>query len=118
MAIGNETIDEQAEVLRRQDEADHEAEICRMARLMAGFVVEELGASVIPSSLPAHIGAWIRATATHNALLWVHTIPMNPPGNAMIQEWRLNPDGTLNLELRDSSGQTFWRGTFRPVKEG
>ena len=31
--------------------------------------------------------------------------------------WELNPDGTMQLDLRDSSGFTFWRGTFRPAEE-
>jgi hypothetical protein len=86
------------------------------AESFAAAVVEKLSASVIPSSLPARVGDWIRQTAQYNSLLWTHTIPMNPAGTAMIMEWRLNPDGTLNLELRDSTGQTFWRGTFQPVE--
>jgi hypothetical protein len=114
MSIGEETIDEQAEVLRRQDEADDSYEIHEVARLMAGLVVKELRGSVISSSFPAEIGGWIRQTAEHHALLWTHTIPMRPSGTCILTDWRLNPDGTLQLELRDSNGMTFWRGTFRP----
>lgn len=83
---------------------------------IAGLVVEKLRGSVISSSFPAKVGGWIRQTAEHHTLLWTHTIPMNPPGTCLLTDWRLNPDGTLQLELRDSTGLTFWRGTFRPVE--
>ena len=95
----------------------HPADICQLADTVAELVMEKLGASVIPSSFPAEVGDWIRGTTRHSPLLWVHTIPMNPPGTCINMEWRLNPDGTMQLDLRDSSGFTFWRGTFRPAEE-
>ena len=78
-------------------------------------IVERLSASVIPSSFPAEIGDWIRDACKHGAMLWRHTIPMSGP-TALFAEYRVNPDGTLNLELQDTNGCPFWRGTFRPVE--
>jgi hypothetical protein len=91
-------------------------DIGQLAGAVAGMVIDKLSASVIPSSFPPEIGEWIAGTARYSSLLWTHTIPMNPPGTCMLTDWKLNPDGTMQLELRDSSGFTFWRGTFRPAE--
>jgi hypothetical protein len=82
---------------------------------IAHLIVEKLSASVIPSSLPAHIGDWVRRTAKHNSMLWCFSIPM-ADATALLTDWQLNPDGTIQLELRDTNGQRFWRGTFRPAE--
>jgi hypothetical protein len=37
-------------------------------------------------------------------------------GTCIGTQWKLNPDGTASLELTDTNGQIFWRGTFRPVE--
>lgn len=81
---------------------------------VADRVAERLSESVIPSSFPAAVGDWIREACKHGAVLWIHTLPMNGP-TAITTEYRMNPDGTLNLEFRDTRGCTFWRGTFRPA---
>jgi hypothetical protein len=81
----------------------------------AAAIVEKLGASVIPSSIPAEIGEWIRRTAEHNSYVWRFSIPM-AGATCMCTDWTLNPDGTINLELQDTNGRRFWRGTFRPAE--
>lgn len=45
------------------------------------------------------------------------TVAAESFADAVVKEWRLNPDGTMQLELRHSTGYTFWRGTFRPAEE-
>lgn len=80
---------------------------------IADAVVEKLNGSVISSVLPAFIGDWVRKTCEQNQLLYRHMIPMRGP-TVMMTEWRLNTDGTILLDLQDTNGQTFWRGTFRP----
>lgn len=79
------------------------------------MIVEKLGQSVIPSSIPAHIGEWLRSVASHGAWCYTYMIPLGG-SNAIRADWRVNPDGTLNLELQDTSGQPFWRGTFHPAQ--
>ena len=78
-------------------------------------VAERLSASVIPSSFPAEIGDWIRETTEHGGCVYRHMIPMRGP-TAMFADYRINPDGTLNMELQDTNGCPFWRGTFRPAE--
>ena len=85
------------------------------AESFAAAVVEALGASVIPSSFPAHIGSILRETAKHGAYRYVYMLPGGGP-YALSVEFVVNPDGTLNMEFRDPSGIPFWRGTFRPVE--
>jgi hypothetical protein len=94
------------------DDIDQEA--IRILELVADRVAEKLGQSVIPSSFPAEIGDWIREASKYGARLYRQTIPMNGP-TAIFTEWRVNPDGTLNLQLQDTNGSPFWNGTFRPV---
>jgi hypothetical protein len=103
-------------VLETAYEIDPDGTVRIAAESFAAAVVEKLGASVIPSSFPAYVGKQIRQAAAHGGCMWVHTIPM---GGAMclLAEYRLNPDGTLNLEFKDSNGCIFWRGTFRPAEE-
>lgn len=84
--------------------------------LLSDMIVEKLGQSTISSVLPAHIGDWIRETAKHRQVFWTNSIPMASPGG-MVQNWMLNPDGTMMLELRDVNNQIFWYGTFRPAGE-
>jgi hypothetical protein len=81
----------------------------------AAAIVEKLGASVIPSSIPFHIGERIREVCSHGARFQTNTIYLGGP-NVILEDWTLNPDGTLRLELRDDRGNTFWRGTFRPAE--
>lgn len=95
----------------------HPSDICELADTVAELVTEKLSASVIPSSFPAEIGEWIREACAHGLRQWIYTIPMMGP-SAMFAEFRFNPDGTFNLELRDTNGLPFWRGTFRPADEG
>jgi hypothetical protein len=85
------------------------------AESFAAAVVEKLSASVIPSSIPAAVGEWIRRTAEHNSYVWRFSIPM-AGATCMCTDWTLNPDGTINLELQDTNGRRFWRGTFRPAE--
>lgn len=82
-------------------------------RQIADAVVEKIGVSVIPSSLPAHIGQMLRETAKYGAYQYVYMLPGGGP-YALSVQFVVNPDGTLNMELRDPSGCAFWRGTFRP----
>jgi hypothetical protein len=92
----------------------HDADICELADLVGELIVERLTASVIPSSFPAEIGDWIREASEHGARLYRHVIPMTGP-TAIFADWRIQPDGCLMLELQDTNGCPFWRGTFRPV---
>ena len=85
------------------------------AESFAAAVVEKLSASVIPSSIPAEVGQWVRATATHGSFWWQFSIPM-AGATSMGTRWKLHPDGTIGLELTDTNGQIFWRGTFRPAE--
>ncbi len=87
-----------------------DAEIRELAKAMAA----ELGGSVISSSLPAEVGDWVRQTATHGSFVWRSSIPMSG-ATAILTDWRLNPDGTIILELQDTCARPFWHGTFRPV---
>lgn len=93
------------------------AERTVLAQQVAGEILDQLRGSVISSSLPAHIGEWVRKTAGHATLPWTFSIPMAPPGYSLGTWWTLCPDGSIHLELRDGEGATFWRGTFEPVKE-
>jgi hypothetical protein len=90
-----------------------DAEIRELAKALAA----ELGGSVISSSLPAEIGQWVRETAQYNGMVWRFSIPMSG-ATSLLTDWRLNPDGTIILELQDTTARTFWRGTFRPVEAG
>jgi hypothetical protein len=85
------------------------------AESFAAAVVEKLSASVMPSSIPAEIGEWVRQTAEHGSYVWRFSIPM-AGATAMCTDWTLNPDGTIQLELQDTCGRRFWRGTFRPAE--
>lgn len=87
------------------------------AESFAAAVVEKLGASVIPSSIPAEVGDWIREAVKHGGCVYRYMIPMGG-ATALFTDWRVNPDGTLNLELQDTNGRPFWRGTFRPAERG
>jgi hypothetical protein len=93
-----------------------DAERERIVELVADRIVATLGQSVIPSSIPAAIGEWIKKTSEHRSWEWTHVIPMQPPGSGLALWWRFNPDGTINMEMRDTAGWIFWRGTFRPVE--
>jgi hypothetical protein len=91
------------------------AEDERIIDRIAQRVSEKIGASVIPSAFPAEVGEWIREACKYNASLWRHQIPMTGP-TAMHAEYRLNPDGTMNLQFQDTNGRPFWNGTFRPAE--
>lgn len=93
-------------------ELDEEGE--RIVGRVADRIVDRLSASVIPSSFPAEIGDWIRRSYQDGARIWRHVIPMNGP-TCICADYRFNPDGTFQLELQDTNGRCFWRGTFRPV---
>jgi hypothetical protein len=84
-----------------------------LAEDIAARVIKGLGQSVIPSVIPARIGEKIREACSHGSALWVQTIPL-AGAYCLSISYRLNPDGTINLEFHDWSGQIFWRGTFRP----
>ena len=71
---------------------------------------------VIPAGLPAYIGQAIRAGNGGQNRNWTHTIPLAGP-DCIITAWTLMAEGGLHLELKDSYGQIFWQGTFRPVPE-
>jgi hypothetical protein len=86
-----------------------------LAVQVADEIMERLGSSVIPSCFPAEVGDWIRNAHKHGACLYRHIIPMGGP-TALFADYRVNPDGTLNLEFQDTNGRSFWRGTFRPVE--
>ena len=89
----------------------NEQEIQELARALAA----ELGGSVISSSFPAEIGDWVKQVAMYNSVFWRFSIPMQG-GTALLTDWRLNPDGTIILELQDTNARPFWRGTFRPTE--
>jgi hypothetical protein len=78
----------------------------------AAAVVEQLGASVISSSFPAHIGELLRETAQYGSYQYVHMLPGG--ARSLCVQYVINPDGTLNLEFQEPNGTAFWRGTFRP----
>jgi hypothetical protein len=82
---------------------------------LAAALAAEIGSSVIPSSFPAEIGDWIRDAVKHGGHIYRHMIPLGGP-IALFADYRLNPDGTLNLEFQDTNGAPFWRGTFRPAE--
>jgi hypothetical protein len=83
---------------------------------LADLIVEKLNQSVIPSAIPAEIGEWIRETCGHSQFYYRHMIPMSGP-TCIHAEWKLNPDGTINLQLQDTNARPFWFGTFRPADE-
>ena len=89
-----------------------DAEIRELAKALAA----ELGGSIISSTFPAAIGEWVRQTARQSAVNWRFSIPMSG-STGLLTDWRLNPDGTIILELQDTNAQMFWRGTFRPAEE-
>ena len=84
------------------------------AEKIAELVIEKLSASVIPSSFPAYVVDMIRAATENGAYHWLYSIPLIGPA-CITCGWTFSPDGSVNLELRDLNGQTFWRGTFRPA---
>ena len=81
--------------------------------MLADKVVERLSANVISAALPAWVGEWVREATQHGVYQWQYTIPMMR-GTCMAAEFRFSPDGSFQLELRDTAGSPFWRGTFRP----
>jgi hypothetical protein len=89
-------------------------QIGTIANAIAGMVTDRLTASVIPSTFPAGIGELIRKNTSHGAIHSQFVIPLYGPVG-LIASWIFNPDGTVNLELRDMTNCTFWRGTFRPA---
>jgi hypothetical protein len=78
----------------------------------AEAIVRRLGASVIPSSFPAHIGELLRETARFGSYQYVHMLPGG--AHSLSVQYVINPDGTLNMEFQEPNGSPFWRGTFRP----
>lgn len=80
--------------------------------LFAAAVVEHLGASVIPSSFPAHIGELLRETARYGSYRYVHMLPGG--ARSLCVEYVINTDGSLIMEFQEPGGQAFWRGVFRP----
>ena len=83
--------------------------------VLADLIVERLNGPMISSSIPADIGAWIRKTAEHGSFWWQFSIPMTG-ATCIGTHWKLHPDGTMGLELTDSNGRIFWRGTFHPAE--
>jgi hypothetical protein len=86
-----------------------------LADRMADRVIDKLNASVIPSSFPARVGEWLREVAKNSVYFYRGVIPLCGP-NGIIMDWRINPDGTINLELQEMNGCAFWHGTFRPAE--
>lgn len=90
-----------------------------MDEIQAEAIAERIAARlrdshVIPAALPAYIGTAIREATAHGIRQWVNTIPLAGPA-CVVTYWTLLADGGMHLELRDSSGQTFWQGTLRPA---
>ena len=94
---------------------DADGTVSVAAESFAAAVVEKLSASVIPSSFPARVGDRLREVAKNSAYFYRGVIPLSGP-NGIIMDWRINPDGTINLELQEMNGCPFWRGTFRPAE--
>jgi hypothetical protein len=80
---------------------------------IAAEVVRQLGQNVVAASIPAEIGQWVRDTCRTSMMVYRQLIPMNG-GSCLNTEWRLGPDGRMHLELSDTNGRIFWRGTFVP----
>jgi hypothetical protein len=98
-----------------QQEIDDPA-VTAVADRISAAIIKSLGASVIPSSIPGWAGHQIRETAKHGAFVWVYTVP-TMAGTCFQFQVRLNPDGTMDLEMRDTNASPFWRGTFRPADD-
>lgn len=84
--------------------------------VLAGKIAERLKGSMISSALPAEIGAWIRESCKHGAYWCTHMIPMGG-ATCMVINYKLHPDGSVHMEWKDTCGQIFWQGIFRPVAD-
>lgn len=76
-------------------------------------IIDSLNLSMISSSIPVYIKRAIQDTASHGSMTWVHQLPLTGPAYGLTVEYRLCPDGSLQMEMRNSDGSPFWRGTFR-----
>lgn len=84
--------------------------------LVAYKVARILGRSTL---IPASVQEWVRTNVTHSRSQ-VNLVYLNRT-EAIVERWIINADGSLDLELADTSNETFWRGTFRapdPIKQG
>lgn len=111
MCIDQETVDEQAEVLRREDEADDE----NFLELITDRIVAKLSGCMISSAFPAHVGEYIRESTRGHQRQCSHWIYLTG-NNGLQATYHLEVDGAMRLELATPDGEIFWRGTFRPVK--
>lgn len=96
------------------DEDILDAESLRIIELLTARITERLSASVISSVFPAFIGEQIREAHQAGGRVMSHVIPLKGPV-ALFAHYRFNPDGTINMEFRDTAGRPFWEGTFRPA---
>jgi hypothetical protein len=80
---------------------------------LADKVVSRLNGSVISSAFPAFIGRYIQNTLAGHSMMWSHWLQLRGP-DGIQATYIFEVDGVMRLELADSSGCIFWRGTFRP----
>ena len=92
----------------------HDSDLCDVADTVAELVLQELGKSVIPLVIPAHIGDRIRESARWQVTRWTHMVSL-AGADALRMEYTLSPDGSLPLEMQEANGTRFWHGTFRPA---
>lgn len=83
---------------------------------LAAEVVRRLNGSVISSALPAETGKDLRGLSDGG--IWDTSHWIGGAGRAGFSvRYLVNADGLMRLEMTNTAGRTFWRGTFIPEKE-
>lgn len=81
--------------------------------VLAAAIARHLDAGTL--AIPAHVGEMVKRGAKAGGYQYRQVIPMAGP-EGMLTDWRLHPDGSMQLELLDMNSRPFWRGTFRPAE--
>jgi hypothetical protein len=101
-------VDEDGEIVEQL--AEELAE--QLADRLAAAVVDKLGG--VPAAIPAAIGAELRAHCLHGWRAFRQVIPLSGP-SAIFADYRLHPDGRIEIALELDAWGVFWRGTLRPL---
>jgi hypothetical protein len=75
-------------------------------------IINRLNRAMISSSIPLYVCNEIREVARHGSMQWSHTLPLLE-SKGLTFEYRFNPDGSLEQQIRDWNGIVIWRGSFR-----
>jgi hypothetical protein len=88
-------------------------DIERLASIITDNLTDRLAENVIPGTIPADISQkWLKWTAGRPYKM-MFTYPLG--GGGLIIEIDLLPTGSLSLQMKEMSGNIFWKGVLTPV---